>query len=207
MTTYTKTQNKDLMASARESLKGNWGIGIGATVLYFVLMIGIQAIPKIGAIISLLISGAMNIGFNTFILSLSRKEGANISQVFDGFKKFGVGLGAYLLQLVFVILWMLLLIIPGLIAAYSYAMTFYVLADNETMGPLDAIRKSKEMMRGNKWKLLCLTFRFFGWGLLCILSLGIGFLWLVPYMSVSIAQFYDDIKGTQDLPVDVPVTA
>jgi len=50
---------------------------------------------------------------------------------------------------------------------------------------LDAITKSKEMMRGNKWKLFCLGFRLFGWGLLCILTFGIGFLWLYPYMMVS----------------------
>jgi uncharacterized membrane protein len=92
---------------------------------------------------------------------------------------------------------MLLLIIPGLIAAYSYSMTFYILADNKSMGALEAIKKSKEMMNGNKWKLFRLSFRFFWWMLLSIVTLGIGLLWLIPYMSVSFATFYDDIKNTQ----------
>jgi hypothetical protein len=73
-------------------------------------------------------------------------------------------------------------------------MTYYIIAENDSIGPLEAITKSKEMMRGNKWKFFCLGFRFLGWGVLCILTLGIGFLWLFPYMIVSYAQFYDDIK-------------
>ena len=92
---------------------------------------------------------------------------------------------------------MLLLIVPGIIAAYSYSMTFYILAEDKSISALDAIRKSKEIMKGNKWKLLCLSFRFFGWMLLAILTLGIGFIWLIPYMSVSFATFYDDIKNAQ----------
>ena len=73
-------------------------------------------------------------------------------------------------------------------------MTFFLIAENESIGPLEAIKKSKEMMRGNKWKYFCLWLRFFGWGLLCILTLGIGILWLAPYIIVSLAQFYDDLK-------------
>jgi uncharacterized membrane protein len=73
----------------------------------------------------------------------------------------------------------------------------YIIADTDTIGPLEAITKSKEMMRGNTWKLFCLYFRFFGWALLCILTAGIGFLWLVPYMQVCMAKFYDDVKGPQ----------
>ena len=73
-------------------------------------------------------------------------------------------------------------------------MTFYIIAEDDSIGALAAITKSKEMMDGNKWKLLCLEFRFLGWTLLCILTFGIGFLWLIPYMMVSLAQFYDDLK-------------
>ncbi len=116
------------------------------------------------------------------------------------------------------------LLIPPSIAAYAYSMTFYVIADDADVGPLTAIRKSIKMMRGRKWKFFCLSFfRFLGWVILCILPvllgivfgaslmrsspfLGIGpivlgglatfagFLWLAPYMSTSIARFYDDVK-------------
>jgi uncharacterized membrane protein len=163
------------------------------------VMIAIQLIPGAGWIISLLISGSMSIGLASFALALSRKQDARLSQIFSGFQKFGVGLGAYLLQLIFVFLWSLLLIIPGIIAALSYSMTYYIIAENDSIGPLEAITESKEMMRGNKWKFFCLGFRFLGWALLCILTLGIGYLWLFPYVIISFAQFYDDLKKNNGL--------
>ena len=194
MNTLSTSENRVLMSQARDSLKGKWGLGIGTTVVFMLIMMAIQLIPIAGWIIGILISGAMSIGLAIFALSLSRKQDAKLSQIFDGFQKFGVGLGAYLLQFIFIILWSILLIIPGIIAGFAYSMTYYILAENDSIGPLEAISKSKEMMRGNKWKFFCLEFRFFGWGLLCILTLGIGFLWLFPYMIVSFAQFYDDLK-------------
>jgi uncharacterized membrane protein len=179
------------MAQARESLKGLWGVAIGTTIVYFILS-GCGYIPLIGPIVSLILTGPLLLGFTIFSLSVSRKQTPQFIQLFDGFKKFGTALGAYLLQAIFIFLWTLLLIIPGIIAAVSYAMTFYILAEND-IGPLQAIRKSKEMMRGNKWKLFCLGCRFIGWALLCILTLGIGFLWFTPYIMVSYAKFYDDL--------------
>ena len=197
METLSITENRILMAQARDSLKDKWGLVIGTFVVYMVITIPISLIPVAGWIISLLIGGPMAIGIAIFTLSVSRKKDAQLSQIFEGFQKFSVALGAYLLMIIFIILWMLLLIIPGIIAALSYSMTYYIIADNDSIGSLDAITKSKEMMQGNKWKLFCLGFRFFGWGLLCILTLGIGFLWLYPYMMVSFAQFYDDIKSQE----------
>jgi uncharacterized membrane protein len=199
MSTLSSTENRVLMAQARESLKGKWGLGIGTIVVYMLVMIAIQLIPGAGWIISLLISGSMSIGLASFALALSRKQDARLSQIFSGFQKFGVGLGAYLLQLIFVFLWSLLLIIPGIIAALSYSMTYYIIAENDSIGPLEAITESKEMMRGNKWKFFCLGFRFLGWALLCILTLGIGYLWLFPYVIISFAQFYDDLKKNNGL--------
>jgi len=97
----------------------------------------------------------------------------------------------------FILLWSLLLIIPGIIAALSYSMTFYILADDNSIGAMDAINKSKKMMYGYKWKYFCLGLRFLGWAILCILRLGIGFLWLSPYVHVSVTKFYEDIKENQ----------
>ena len=128
-----------------------------------------------------------------FFLSLSRNQDAKLEQLFGGFSRFGTAFCAYLLQAIFVFLWMLLLIIPAIIAALSYAMTYYIISDNESIGALDAITASKELMRGNKWKLFCLGLRFIGWSLLCLLTFGIGYLWLMPYMATSFAKFYDDI--------------
>ena len=106
-------------------------------------------------------------------------------------------------MLLFTFLWTLLLIIPGIIAVLSYSMTFYILADDNSIGAMEAIDKSKKMMDGYKWKYFCLGLRFIGWSLLCILTLGIGFLWLLPYMQVSVVKFYDDIKENHIMPKTV----
>jgi uncharacterized membrane protein len=74
-------------------------------------------------------------------------------------------------------------------------MTFYILADDPGIKPQDALKKSKSMMDGYKLKLFYLCLRFFLLALLCILTLGIGFLWLIPYVHVTMAKFYDDIRG------------
>jgi len=194
MITLSLTENKVLMAQARQSLEGKWGLAMGTSVVFSLFLISLQQIPFVGRIIDLLVRGAISIGFAIFALALSRKQEAKFAQIFEGFNKFGVGLAATLLQVLFVFLWALLFIIPGIIASISYSMTFYIIAENDKIGPLQAISKSKEMMDGNKWKLFCLQFRFLGWTLVCVLTLGIGFLWLIPYMMVSGAQFYDDLK-------------
>ena len=75
--------------------------------------------------------------------------------------------------------WTNLLIIPGIIAAFRYAMAFFIIADDGKCGPLEALDRSKEMMKGNKWKFFCLYWRFFGWAVLCAL-IPIGWLWWRP---------------------------
>jgi uncharacterized membrane protein len=74
-------------------------------------------------------------------------------------------------------------------------MTFYILADDPLLKPQEVLQKSKAMMDGYKLELFYLWLRFFLLALLCILTLGIGFLWLIPYVHVTMAKFYDDIKG------------
>ncbi len=188
------TANEILMHQARECLRGKWGLAAGTTTLFMLLTAVVQAAPGVGSIIGLVIGGPLAVGFATFILAIVRNNTPKSSQVFDGFSIFGTALGAYLLQLLFVMLWTLLLIIPGIIAGLSYSMTYYIIVDDTAIGPLEAITKSKQMMYGNKWKLACMSGRFIGWMLLCIPTLGLGLLWLLPYMATSVAEFYEEIR-------------
>ncbi len=194
------TTNLVLMKMARESLKDKWGIAI-ATFLIYALIIGIvqgsaETYPFVNLIL-LLISGPLSLGITKFTINISRNQEARIEQLFEGFSNFGTSTGAYLLTVLFTLLWTLLLIIPGIIAALSYSMTFYIIADDDSIGAMDAIDKSKKMMYGHKWKYFRLLLRIVGLSLLCILTLGIGFLWLLPYAQVSTAKFYEDIKEPQ----------
>ena len=190
-----KTENAVLMKRARESLSGKWGLAIGTFFVYILIIVVAGRIPKVGFVVSLLVTGPLVLGMVIFSLAISRNTGAKFEQMFEGFKQFSRTLVAYVLVTLFVILWMLLLIVPGIIAGLSYSMTFYILADDRSIGVRDAMRKSKKIMDGYKWKYFCLQLRFIGWALLSILTLGVGFLWLIPYMQISQAKFYDDLKG------------
>lgn len=189
--------NRLRMVRARDSLRGQWGLAVSGAAIY-ALVVFANVVPILGALVSLLVAGAMSIGLARFSLAIGRKTPTKLSDIFTGFDTFGVGLGAYLLQALFVMLWCLLLIVPGIIAALSYAMTFYIIAEEPALGPLQAIAKGKQLMQGHKWELFCLGLRFVGWSLLCVLSLGVGFLWLLPYMLVTVAHFYDDIRAASN---------
>ncbi len=127
-----------------------------------------------------------------------------LSDSMIGFNSFVRNFLAYVLVVIFVILWMILLIVPGIIAAYAYALTFFILADDPSISALNAIKKSKEMMRGNKWKLFCLFLRFIGWMILALCTFGVGFLWLMPYMQMTLVKFYEDVKaGYQEAPIEI----
>lgn len=188
------TENRTLMTQAREALRGKWPLAVGTSAVYTVILVVAQKTPYIGFVLYLLIFGPMLLGWAVFTLSLSRRQEAKFDQLFDGFNRLGKAMGTYLLMVLFILLWMLLLIVPGIIAGLAYSQTFYILAEDSSMSPLAAIRKSKEMMRGRKGKLFCLGLRFLGWGVLCIFTLGLGLLWLVPYTAVTMAAFYDDLS-------------
>ncbi len=195
------TENITLMRAARESLKGKWGLAILTFFIYTLITAAPGSVESHGSFLTLssmlilIIGGPLALGAAIFSLSLSRGKEARLEQLFQGFNNFSTSLIAYLLILLYVLLWALLLIVPGIIAALGYSMTFYILADDPLVKPQDALRKSKSMMDGFKLKLFYLCLRFFLLALLCILTLGIGFLWLIPYVHVTMATFYDDLKG------------
>ena len=161
--------NQTLMTQALNSLKGKWGIAIGAWLVFFILtefQMGWEwqgdggGDYKVGLkIIGLIIGGPLSLGYTTLILLISINQKPDFVILFSGFKRFGTSLAAYLLMCIFIILWTLLLIIPGIIAYFRYSQTWFILSEDENIGSLEAISKSKEMMVGNKWKLFCLYCR------------------------------------------------
>ena len=185
--------NKELRAFAREQLKGRWGNPVLGTFIYIFLFILVSSIPIVGGIISFILTGPLFLGLMTFFLNFKRGKNPKIEEIFYGFKYFGSALLLNFLIVIFILLWALLLIIPGIIACLKYSMAYFVLSDNPNVGAKEAIEKSKSLMEGKKAQLFWLWLSFFGWGLCCILTLGIGFLWLIPYINVSIVNFYENL--------------
>ena len=146
------------------------------------------------SIVALLIGGMTMIGYSRLNLDFVDGKALSLRQIFSEYPRILRGLAMTLLTALYTFLWALLLIIPGIIASFSYALTPYLMAEYPDMGADDAITLSKKIMHGNKENLFYLYLTFIGWSLLCLLTLGIGYLWLVPYMSVSEAAFYRDVS-------------
>ncbi len=205
MSIITPIPNATLTERARNSLQDQWGIAVGAIAIFGILAVSLSVIPIIGNIAWLLIAGPLSIGYARFNLALIRSESPRIEMLFTGLRQFDTGVIAYLLMAVFTFLWTLLLIIPGIIAAYSYSMTYYIIVEDNSISAMDAIRKSKQMMYGHKWRYFCLCLRLTGWLLLGIIPFGIGLLWAVPYLIVSQAHFYEDLKNQSSTTGDIIV--
>src|SRR3989344_624682 len=189
--------NKTLMTQARESLRGKWQLAVGVWCIYALITILAGDVEGMGPVLQVLRDGPLFLGLSVFALAISRDKEASISQLFTGFNDFIRTLVAYLLMGIFILLWALLLIVPGIIAALAYSQTFFILAEDKSIPARDAIKKSKAMMYGHKKKLFYLTLRFFGWFLLCLITLGIGFFWFLPYIYVTMAKFYEEVSRSQ----------
>lgn len=186
----------ELREKARGSLSGNWTSAVLHFLLYYVILAAcgsFATIPIIGGIGVWLVSGALTFGVLNFYLSISRRENPQTADLFNGFGKFVDTFLLYLLSTIFIFLWSLLLIIPGIIAAFSYSQAYYILRDNPGISALEAIRRSKAMMAGHKGRLFILVLSFIGWFLLACLTFGIGLLWLAPYFYTAIGHFYNDL--------------
>ena len=100
-----------------------------------------------------------------------------------------------LLVYLYTILWTLLFIVPGIIKGLAYSLTPFIVKDNPQLSPNQAINLSMKMMKGHKFDLFYLYLSFIGWILLAMLTLGVGLLWVIPYMQTSMAAFYLDVKN------------
>lgn len=194
----TFARNAELTRRARESMRGNWGMGVAYLLIYFAVFFAISLLlPAFGGLVGYLFAGPLQVGVAVFFLNIARKSTPEIGQIFEGFTVFGGALAVYLLTVLFTFLWFLLLIIPGIIASIAYSQVYFLLADHRNLSAMDAIRSSVSLMRGHKWQYFFLGFRFIGWFLLGILSLGIGFLWIIPYFQATLAEFYLELRKHQ----------
>jgi len=190
------TNNTQIMSDARESLTGKWPLAIGTFLIFLLISIGATLIPFAGQVIGFLIAGPLAVGGAFFALNIVREQAAKTDDLFFGFNNnLGNSILAYLLVFVFVFIGFILLIIPGVIVALALSQTWFILAENPSMDSYEAIIKSKNMMKGYKWQYFKIGLRLFGLGLLCLLTLGIGFLWLLPYQYVVYAKFYEQLKA------------
>jgi len=214
--------------AALAALRGNWGQGVLATLVYFIIVSfiagpGFYMYLSLGNTAStdpeevLEFMGTYSKVFSlTFLLEIFLLFPLVVSYLnsfrrllFNGdsqlvrntldFSNYWHKVGAMILVYVLIFLWTLLFVIPGFIKTFSYAMTPYILDENPELGPSEAIHRSRLMMKGHKFDLFWLWLSFIGWGILNIFTAGIGSLWLMPYMYTSTAAFYQEVKADYEL--------
>lgn len=196
--------SSEYRALALNVLSGNWT----APVLFTLVLIVVSGIcsglmsfvPVVGGLVAAFLLTPASWAYQATILRNYRGgDEFEISGLLEGyqndFQRLFTTLG---LKLIYVYLWTLLLIIPGIIKAYAYAMTEFILEDDDEVSNNEAIERSMQMMEGHKMELFLLDLSFIGWYILSILTLGIGFLWLSPYMKSARAAFYEDLKNSQN---------
>ena len=123
---------KDFRQSAWQSLKGKWGVCVLAFLIYDVISGALGALSRygVGAVAIILIEGPLLIGQSKISLKVARGENAEVGMLFDGFKDFARAFVLHLINTIFIVLWTLLLIIPGIIKSYAYSMSYYILLDD-----------------------------------------------------------------------------
>lgn len=170
--------------------------GTSATAFVYMLagLLAISVIAILVGVIRFVIGAFVSLGLIQFNLDLIDGKPAEFSTLFS--KTFILGKAVWLRfrVAIFTFLWALLLLIPGIIKSYSYSMAGFIMTENPEMTAKEAMEVSMKMMVGNKWRLFCLQLSFIGWDILSILTLGIGFLWVIPYENAAIAAFYDEVS-------------
>lgn len=212
-----KKSAKFFREAAWTQLTGNWTPAVVFTLVYVVVVFAASVISEIPSLTSLssnpdamgsyvgvdllfsllfaCFTYPLVYGLMTAFLNFKRTgEDVKVSMMFDGFKDFVRITLTNLLQTLYVVLWTILLIIPGIIKSIAYSQTNYILKDYPELKYNAAIERSMAMMKGHKMEFFLLSLSYIGWLILCILTLGVGLLWINPYVFTAYAHFYDYVK-------------
>lgn len=177
-----------LKAAAKEQIKGNIGI-----LFVIALITGLITGTGIG---SILIPG-LTLSLIAIYLNLANGQKASVGDMFCRMGALGKGWWLNIITSFFISLWSALFVIPGIVKSFAYSMAPYVLAENPTMTAREALRVSKQITQGHKFEIFILQLSFFGWHLLGMITFGLAYIYIIPYMNATMANFYNSIKGAE----------
>ena len=219
--------SSELRAIARRNLEGTWGISVGVALvaailggsmagagsninfnineesirnlppIFWTVLLPLVSVAGLLGIVSFILGGTVELGYAKFLLKQYDRKQLQFSDLFSQFERFGTGFAQQFLRTLFTVLWSLLFIIPGIVKGLSYAMTPFILEEHPDLTASQAIKASMQLMEGHKMDLFILGLTFIGWQILACLTMGIGFLFLNPYMNAAYAAFYRSISGRQ----------
>lgn len=186
---------KEIKGIAKDAFYRQYWLCVGANVIVMALCSVLSGISL--GVAAFILVPSLVIGLNFFSVAMYRGDATSLEDIFrEGFDNFGRKLGGYLWMELFVYLWSLLFVIPGIIKAISYALTPYILADCKNVRATDALKLSMRMMEGHKWEYFVLGLSFIGWMLLTSLTCGLLYVFYVgPYMNNTFAGYYAERKA------------
>lgn len=195
----------ELRAEARKSLAGNWNWAALLTFLAAIISCAVGLLQDdLGNILFALLSISLAYTFLD-LADDGTKENNYFTAMFSAFTRDRIlpVFINWLLSTIFICLWSLLLIVPGIIKTLAYSQSQFIVKDmvdsGQEVNATEAISKSRQLMNGHKGEYLLLQLTFIGWAILGCLSLGIGFLWISPYIHVTNAKYYRKLAGDQFL--------
>lgn len=223
-------RRKELKQEAKATLKGNYGKAIALNILPILFTIFIAGGSTyvvnqmeynvtytlnlgygsllFSTLISGLIATLIIVGINYVLLNWFRsKDSSEVSfkQSFTAVssKYFKSTFMLYIIQWIFIRLWLMLLVIPAIIKSFSYSQTYYIYKDIKSIGMeenfsyTDYITMSRDLMNGYKTDYFVLQLSFIGWHILAICTFGLLYFWLIPYQQMTMMAFYDDLSGNR----------
>ena len=176
--------------AALSTLKGNWGSAILVSLVYAIL---VSALSLIGGVGTLLFGSILLIGYYNTLIQASMQNSFKVETIFSGINSetLGTRITISILKNLYIVLWSLLFFIPAIVKTYSYMLTEYIALMNPDMSASECITESRRLMNGHKMNMFLLRLSFIGWDLLCILTGGLGYLLLTPYINQTIIEYID----------------
>ena len=202
-----------LKARAKQQIKGKIGILFVISLIVAVVSglanLILSSIPVVGSLASsIIVTPAFALSVVCVYLNLTKGVDPSASDAFCGFNDFWSAFKVNFLVGLFTFLWSLLFVIPGIVKSFSYSMSMYILAENKEKPALECINESKQMTHGHKMDLFVLGLSFIGWALLGVVTFGIAFIWIYPYMQTTYANAYNYLKPAQpEIIAEAPIQA
>lgn len=186
----------ELKAAAKSQIKGNIGILFLITLVAVLIEGACSCIPVVGSLADVIIlAPAFSLAIYCIYLNMANGVAPKLADLFGKFNQFWGSFKVMFLTGLFTMLWSMLFVIPGIIKGFSYSMAMFIYAENPEIGAREAINRSKAMMNGHKMELFVLNLSFIGWHLLGTITLGIAYIWIVPYIQATTINFYNKLKN------------
>ena len=181
---YSGSASQNVIEDFLSSPKGMLFAGIATSIVLVMALVGM--------VLQYLVENVLIVGGSRFFV-LNQTERPGVGTMLDPFRSghYGNVVLTMFLRDLYVFLWSLLLVVPGIVKSYEYKMVPYILAENPGMDRKEAFLISKQMMEGQKWEAFVLDLSFIGWNILSVFTCGIlSVLYVEPYYQATIAEMY-----------------